>query len=126
APVGSTPEWLADWDKMCAGIAALEPMFPPGERTAYHSLNYGHINGEILRRIDGRSIGQFLQEEIARPLGINGLFLGVPDSDLHRVAVLKDAPPAPADYDARMVGEPAGSYVAKYFNRPEIVKAAVP
>jgi CubicO group peptidase (beta-lactamase class C family) len=125
-PVGYTPEWLADWDKMCAGIAALEPMFPVGERTAYHSLNYGHINGEILRRIDGRPIGQFLQEEICRPLGINGLFLGVPDSEAHRVAVLKDAPPAPADYDARMVGEPAGSYVAKWFNRPEIVRAAVP
>ena len=42
------------------------------------------------------------------------------------MAVLKDAPPAPADYDARMVGEPAGSHVAKYFNRPEIIKAAIP
>jgi CubicO group peptidase (beta-lactamase class C family) len=46
------------------------PMFPLGERTAYHSLNYGHINGEILRRVDGRPIGQLLQEEICRPLGI--------------------------------------------------------
>ena len=125
-PVGYTPEWLADWDKMCAGIAALEPMFPPGERTAYHSLNYGHVNGEILRRIDGRPIGQFLQEEICRPLGLDNIYLGVPESELHRVAVLKDAPPAPADYDARMVGEPAGSYVAKYFNMPAIQKAAVP
>src|SRR4029453_13828859 len=56
-PVGYTPDWLPDWDKMCRGTAALKPMYPIGERTAYHSLNYGYINGEILRRVDGRSIG---------------------------------------------------------------------
>ena len=116
-PVGYTPDWLPDWDRMCRGIADLKPLYPIGERTAYHSLNYGYINGEILRRVDGRTIGQFLQDEVCKPLGINGVYLGVPDSELRRVAVLTDAPPAPADYDARMVGEPAGSYVAKVFNR---------
>jgi CubicO group peptidase (beta-lactamase class C family) len=125
-PVGYTPDWLSDWDRMCRGIADLKPLYPIGERTAYHSLNYGHINGEILRRVDGRSIGRFLQEEIARPLGTNGLYLGVPESELRRVAVLTDGPPAPADYDARMVGEPAGSYVAKVFNRPDVIKAEIP
>jgi CubicO group peptidase (beta-lactamase class C family) len=125
-PVGYTPDWLSDWDKMCRGIADLTPMFPLGERTAYHSLNYGYINGEILRRVDGRTIAQFLQEEICAPLGIDGAYLGVPDSELHRVAVLTDAPPAPAEYDARMVGEPAGSYVAEVFNRREVIQASIP
>jgi CubicO group peptidase (beta-lactamase class C family) len=125
-PVGYTPDWLADWDKMCRGIAELTPMFPIGQRTAYHSLNYGYINGEILRRVDGRSIGQFLQDEICKPLKINGIFLGVPDAELKRVAVLTDGPPAPAEYDASMVGEPAGSHVAQVFNRTDVVKAAIP
>src|SRR5262245_40050440 len=125
-PVGYTPDWLPDWDRMCRGIADLKPMFPIGQRTAYHSLNFGHINGEILRRIDGRTIGQFLQDEICKPLKIDGLYLGVPERELHRVAVLTDAPPAPADYDARMVGEPAGSYVAKVFNRRDVQQAAIP
>ena len=125
-PVGYTPEWLSDWDRMCRGIADLTPMFPVGERTAYHSLNYGHVNGEILRRVDGRPIAHFLQEEICTPLGIDGAYFGVPDQHLHRVAVLTDAPPAPADYDARMVGEPAGSHVAAAFNRREVVQAAIP
>jgi len=125
-PVGYTPEWLPDWDRMCKGIAALEPMFPIGERTAYHSLNYGHINGEILRRVDGRTIAKFLQDEICKPLGINGAYLGVPDSELHRCAVLTDGPPEPPDYQARMVGEPAGSTVAKVFNRREIRQASIP
>jgi CubicO group peptidase (beta-lactamase class C family) len=125
-PVGYTPDWLPDWDRMCRGIAALKPMYPIGQRTAYHSLNYGYINGEILRRVDGRTIAQFLQDEICRPLGINGIYLGVPDRELHRVAVLTDAPPAPAEYDARMVGEPAGSSVAKVFNRREVQQASIP
>lgn len=126
-PVGYTPEeWLPDWDRMCRGIADLTPMFPIGERTAYHSLNYGHINGEILRRVDGRTIGRFLQEEVCEPLGIDGMYLGVPDSELARVAVLTDAPPAPPEYDARMVGEPAGSYVARVFNRRNVIQAAIP
>ena len=125
-PVGYTPDWLPDWDRMCRGIAALKPLYPIGQRTAYHSLNFGHINGEILRRVDGRTIAQFLQDEICKPLGINGVYLGVPDKELHRVAVLTDAPPAPADYDARMVGEPAGSYVAKVFNRRDVQQASIP
>ena len=125
-PVGYTPEWLPDWGRMCQGIADLEPMFPIGTCTAYHSLNFGYINGEILRRVDGRPIGQFLQEEICEPLGINGAYLGVPDSEMHRVAVLTDAPPAPPEYDARMVGEPAGSRVAEVFNRREVLQAAIP
>ena len=125
-PVGYTPDWLADWDRMCRGIADLKPMFPIGERTAYHSLNYGYINGEILRRVDGRSIGRFLQDEICKPLRIDAVYLGVPEAELRRIAVLTDGPPAPADYDARMVGEPAGSYVAKAFNRPDVQKAAIP
>jgi CubicO group peptidase (beta-lactamase class C family) len=125
-PVGYTPDWLSDWDRMVRGIAALKPLYPIGQRTAYHSLNFGYINGEILRRVDGRTIARFLQEEICNPLGINGLYLGVPDSELHRVAVLTDAPPAPADYDARMVGEPAGSQVARVFNRRAVQQASIP
>lgn len=125
-PVGYTPEWLPDWERMCRGIADLTPMFPIGQRTAYHSLNFGYINGEILRRIDGRPIAQFLQEEICKPLGINGAYLGVPDSELKRVAVLTDGPPAPADYDARMVGEPAGSHVAAAFNKRPVQQASIP
>lgn len=125
-PVGYTPEWLPDWNRMCSGIADLVPMFPLGQRTAYHSLNYGYINGEILRRVDGRTIAQFLEEEICKPLGIDGAYLGVPDRELDRVAVLTDGPPAPADYDARMVGEPAGSHVAEVFNRRAVVQASIP
>ena len=124
-PVGYTPEWLTDWDRMCRGIADLTPMFEPSIRTAYASLTFGHMVGEVIRRIDGRPIGRFLQEEISGPLGID-VYLGVPDQALSRVAVLTDAPPAPPEYDARMVGEPAGSQVAEWFNQRAIQQSAIP
>jgi len=125
-PVGYTPDWLPDWDRMCHGIADLVPMFPPGARTAYHSVTFGYIVGEILRRIDGRPIARFLADEICAPLGIDGAYLGVPDEALHRVAVLVDAPPAPLAYQARMIGEPAGCDVAAVFNRRAVLQASIP
>jgi CubicO group peptidase (beta-lactamase class C family) len=82
--------------------------------------------GEVIRRIDGRPIGRFFQEEIAQPLGGLDVYLGVPDPALPRVAVLVDGPSAPPEYDQRMVGEPAGSQVAQWFNRREIQQAAIP
>jgi CubicO group peptidase (beta-lactamase class C family) len=124
-PVGYTPEWLSDWDRMCRGIADLTPMFEPGQRTSYASLTYGHMVGEVIRRADGRPISQVLREGVAQPLGAD-IYLGVPDDALSRVAVLKDGPPAPPEYDARMVGEPAGSQVALWFNRREIQQASIP
>ncbi|HEX8968761.1 MAG TPA: serine hydrolase domain-containing protein [Chloroflexota bacterium] len=124
-PVGYTPEWLADWDRMCRGIADLTPMFEPGQRTSYASLTYGHMVGEVIRRIDGRPIGQFLREEVCQPLGLD-IYLGVPDEALPRVAVLTDGPPPPPAYDARMVGEPADSQVAHWFNQRPIQQAAIP
>lgn len=125
-PNGYTPEWMADWDRMCEAIADLEPMYPVGQTTAYHSLNYGYIVGEILRRVDGRPIAQFLQDEICEPLGIDGAYLGVPDSELGRVARLVDAPPAPPEWDEKLPGEPAGSRVAEVFNQREIIQASIP
>lgn len=126
-PVGYAPDWLPDWDRMCQGIADLDPLFAPGTRTAYHSLTFGYIIGEILRRVDGRPIDRFLREEICVPLGIDRhAYFGVPDSELPRVATLVDAPSAPAHYMAGMVGEPAGCEVAAIFNRREILQACIP
>lgn len=124
-PPGYRPEWLADWDLMCAAIAELRPMFPPGTRTAYQSTTFGYVVGEVLRRIDGRPISRFLAEEIAGPFDVDAYF-GVPDGDLDRVAVLTDGPPAPAEYQAGLVGEPAGCRVAEVFNRRSMLQACIP
>jgi CubicO group peptidase (beta-lactamase class C family) len=77
---------LVDWDRMAAGIAGLAPQYPPGTVTTYHNYTFGFIVGEIIRHIDGRPIAEFVQAEICRPLGIEGVYFGVPDAELGRVA----------------------------------------
>jgi len=85
-PEGFDTPMMLDWDRMCAGIADLPLSFEPGTRTAYHNYTYGYMVGEILRRVDGRPLAQFLQEEVCRPTGVDSLFFGVPRSELGRVA----------------------------------------
>ena len=76
---------LTDWDGMCAELAAQEPWWEPGTNFGYHTNTYGFLIGEIVRRVDGRSIDRYLQEEIAAPLGIDFYFGFGPELD-HRVA----------------------------------------
>jgi CubicO group peptidase (beta-lactamase class C family) len=96
-PKGVTPVLMSDWDWMCGQIAAMKPLFEPGTKSAYQSMTYGWMVGELVRRTDPkkRSLGTFLQEEICKPLGIDGLWIGLPDSAIPRVAKLTDIGPFP-------------------------------
>src|SRR5687767_15291721 len=66
-------ELLADLDRLAAVLARQKPAWPPGERQAYHAVTLGFYENELLRRIDPkrRSLGQFFQDEIATPLGLD-------------------------------------------------------
>lgn len=63
-----TNDALWDWPTMCHAIASSDPWWEPGSRHAYHSNTYGHLVGEVARRVDGRLPGTWLREEIAGPL----------------------------------------------------------
>lgn len=64
-----TNDALWDWGTMCRSIAATDPWWEPGTRHAYHTNTYGHLVGELARRVDGRLPGTWLREEVAGPLG---------------------------------------------------------
>ena len=72
-------------------LAAMTPLWPPGEDCAYHALTYGHLAGELLRRIDGRTMGAFIAEEIARPLDA-AFFLGLPEAEDSRAVEIIPGP----------------------------------
>ena len=55
---------LYDWDRATARMAAQPPWWPPGTASGYHALNYGHLIGEVVRRITGQSFKQFVAAEI--------------------------------------------------------------
>jgi len=73
------------WDPVVDAIAAQPPNWRPGPWHAYHVRSFGWILGEVVRRVTGRSIGRFLAEEVAGPLGLD-LWIGLPESVEQRAA----------------------------------------
>lgn len=73
---------------MAALVAAQRSIAAPGAGPRYHAVTFGWLCGELLRRVDGRSIGRFLREEIAEPLGLD-IWIGLPDEHRSRVAFLE-------------------------------------
>ncbi|MGI5216715.1 serine hydrolase domain-containing protein [Nocardia sp. CA-290969] len=90
------PGDLTDRPRICAAIAAAEPLWRPGTATGYHSFTFGFLVGEIARRATGKPMRQLLHEWIAEPLNLAGeLYFGVPGTDLPRLARLEDAAALP-------------------------------
>lgn len=94
-PDGLTPADWCDWEAMTARVAQLSPLWEPGTATGYHAVTFGWVLGDLVRRVDGRPIETFVQEEICAPLGIDTLHLGLPAAAEARVAPLEPGPPPP-------------------------------
>ncbi|KAJ5902214.1 hypothetical protein N7495_002742 [Penicillium taxi] len=77
-------------------LAAQAPWWTPGEHSGYHLATQGHLVGELVRRISGKSLGQFITDEIAGPLGAD-FRLGVPEEDYSRTADI--VPPEPISFE---------------------------
>ena len=72
---------IADLDRLAIVLARQKPEWEPGARQAYHAISLGFYEGELLRRVDPRhrSLGQFFQDEIASPLGLD-FYIRLPES----------------------------------------------
>jgi CubicO group peptidase (beta-lactamase class C family) len=99
-------EDLYDWQKSTSRMAAQAPWWEPGTASGYHALNYGHLVGEVVRRISGKTLKQFVAEEIAGPLGAD-FQIGAADSDWGRIANVVPPPPLPFDLEALGPDSPA-------------------
>ncbi|HUQ00929.1 MAG TPA: serine hydrolase domain-containing protein [Kofleriaceae bacterium] len=83
---------MLDWDHMVEALAAATPAPVPAGATAYQALTYGFVVGELIRRVSGKPVSRFIADEIAGPLGLDGLYIGAPASELHRAARLVGSP----------------------------------
>lgn len=112
-----TNDDLWDWNRMAAALAATDAWFEPGSRVVYHTNTYGHLVGEIVRRVSGQMPGERLRA-VAEPLG-GDLWYGVPADQQHRCADVIWAPAQPmgdVDFDA-LQGE-SQMIALGYFNPP--------
>jgi CubicO group peptidase (beta-lactamase class C family) len=91
-------ETLRDFDRLASVLARQRPAWTPGTRHGYHGAAIGWYEGELIRRVDPkrRSLGQFFQEEVAQPLGIE-FYIGTPESvSASRIATILSYHPVQA------------------------------
>ncbi|KAJ4249860.1 hypothetical protein NW762_012203 [Fusarium torreyae] len=84
------PVTLADicnFDKAVSLLAAQAPWWAPGTASGYHSFTHGFLIGQVMRKVTGKTMKEFIRDEISGPLGAD-FQLGVAESDLHRVSNL--------------------------------------
>jgi CubicO group peptidase (beta-lactamase class C family) len=85
--IGDAYEML-DWDLVCSRLAAEAPRYTPGTRHGYHGITYGFLVGEVIQRVTGTSVHEAVEAEIVKPLGLEGMSIGVPPDQRGRVAEL--------------------------------------
>ncbi|MET8693425.1 serine hydrolase domain-containing protein [Streptomyces bauhiniae] len=86
-----TPAEAADPDLGAAAVAAQAPVWEPGTDHGYHAQTYSWLSGELVRRVTGRPIGEFIASEIAAPAGAD-VWLGLPASEQARVGRVGPVP----------------------------------
>ncbi len=132
------------WQPVIAAIEDQQPLWPPGTAHSYHTLTYGWLIGEVIRRVSGASPGAFLRAELSDVLGLD-LWIGAPDDVIERAARLE---PPSGDVDlvrgaviadwlatdpvAERAGSMGGAFVFPVangevtFNDPAIQQAEIP
>jgi CubicO group peptidase (beta-lactamase class C family) len=119
------PEQILDWDAMVTGLEQMTPAHEPGTANGYHAVTFGFIVGEIVRRVSGLGITEFVRTQIAEPLALDGCFVGLPPEEQGRLVEIIPPPDAgELDRDpAAMlrIAERLGLTI-----RPELIAAALP
>jgi CubicO group peptidase (beta-lactamase class C family) len=103
-------EAFYDWDRMCALLAGQAPEWEPGTAHGESALFYGHLVGELVRRVDGRGPGRFLREEVCGPAGLD-FFFGLSPAEQTRAVDL--------------TGLDAGFRAAGVASRPALYQRAI-
>jgi CubicO group peptidase (beta-lactamase class C family) len=94
-PVVDSPltfEEACAWHPVIRALEAQKPLWQPGTEHLYHAVTFGYLIGEVVRRISGKSLGTFLADEVASPLGLSA-WIGLPEEQEERVARIEYAAP---------------------------------
>jgi len=109
-----TAEEALSWEPVIEALENQHPAWAPGTQHGYHATTYGWLVGEVIRRIAGRSVGTYLRDEIAGPLGLD-LWIGLPEHEEPRVAQLLSMIPEGISED--MLASPGDDPIAQMFSQ---------
>lgn len=116
-----------DWEAAVEGMESAETRFEPGSTAAYHSLSFGFLVGELVRRASGQPVDAFLDEHVFGPLGMDDTDLGIPEEEPDTTATLAGFEPG-----ERCRSPDAGletfsnAEAAELFNQERIHRAVIP
>jgi len=135
-----TLDQVLDHDSVIRELLSQEPLWDPGTDYAYHAITFGTLVDELVRRVGGRTLSAMLQDELARPLGVEA-WTGLPKEHQHRVAEFVETdwplaspldPGSPADLQSRAMSFgnafPAGSGIHPNvgYNDPRVHEGVLP
>ena len=111
-------EDLYDWEKIVSLLEQQRPWWEPGTVSGYHAITQGYLVGELVRRVTGRTLGQFFSEEIAEPLSAD-FYIGTPKEHFPRIGNLI------ADFETPQFDDvEPGSIQEKTFKSPLVTTSA--
>ena len=118
-------QW-GDWNAAVEAMEALDLKFRPGSTAAYHSLTYGFLVGELVRRVSGTPIDDYAREHVFEPLGMADTSIGLPDDDPDDVATLAGFEAGERCRNAGVGLDGREDEAAALFNQESIHRAVIP
>lgn len=116
-----------EWDAAVEGMEAAETRFEPGSTAAYHSLSYGFLVGELVRRASGKSIDALLANRVFEPLGMDDTDLGIPAGEPDTTATLSGFEPGERCRSPNAGLETfSNAEAAALFNQERLHRAVIP
>lgn len=107
-------EELCDMPASTLRLAKQAPWWTPGSQSGYHSITMGHLINELVLRVTGKTLAQFVDDELVQPLGADFRF-GVPKNEYHRVADIIPPPAPPKDWKPEAPTSSAGMDMTSVF-----------
>jgi CubicO group peptidase (beta-lactamase class C family) len=124
--VDDHPEQWGDWEAVVESVEAAEPTFTPGEQPAYHTFSFGWMVGELVRRVSGQPVEEYVADHVLAPLDMDRTSIGLREDEEDDVATLSGF----EMYDrCRDPGEGLGipaSESAALFNEESVHRAVIP
>jgi len=113
------PVDVLDYDAVIRALEAQKPLWPPGTAHGYHARTFGFLLDEVVRRIAGKTLSDYWQEYLARPLNLD-FWIGLPKTKNSRMATMYAAksgkPPEPKQFYDDLVTP--GTLARKTFTSP--------
>jgi CubicO group peptidase (beta-lactamase class C family) len=117
-PMGSAFKW----DVMTEALAKETPWWEPGTKHGYHAFTWGWLNGEVIRRVTGMSVGTYWRKEIAEPLALD-FHIGLgPEHDERTAECISPDPPPPGEsnFVMEMLKDPQSMPFKVLANPPDL------